>query len=138
MIAPGGMRPFGPMSTTTFRQAYCLRHGCTDDKFEGDLLMRCMTPWHSTVARFVMRRRPDFYAFELRRLTQAGKVTEVKHLYDIASDFADPRRNSDYVRTLFGARPSGRSLIAIAAEVLEGGAGAAAFASRKGDAPIDG
>ncbi len=97
-----------------------------------------MTPWHSTVAKFVMRRRPDFYAFELRRLAQAGKVTEVKHLYDIASDFADPRRNSDYVRTLFGARPSGRSLIAIAAAVLEGGAGAAAFASRKGDAPING
>ena len=138
MIARGGMKPFGPMSTTTFRQAYRLHHGCPDDQFERDLLMRCMTPWHSILAKFVMRRSPDFYAFELRRLTQAGKVTEVKHLCDIASDFADPRRNTDSVRTLFGARPSGRSLIAIAAEVLEGGTRATAFASRKGDAPING
>ena len=65
-------------------------------------------------------------------------MTEVKHLYDIASDFADPRRNADYVRTLFGARPSGRSLIVIAAEVLEGGTRTTAFASRKGDATING
>lgn len=45
-------------------------------------------------------------------------MTEVEHRHDIASDFADPRHNADYVRTLFGARPSGRSLIAIAAEVF--------------------
>jgi len=138
MIAPGGMQPFGPMSTTTFRQAYRLRHGCPDDPLERELLMRCRTPWHSTLAKFVMGRSPDFWAFELRRPMQAGKLTKVEHLYDIASDFADPRRDADDVRTLFGARPSGRSLIAIAAEVLEGGTGTTAFASRKGDAPING
>lgn len=65
-------------------------------------------------------------------------MTEVKHRHDIASDFADPRHNADYVRNLFGARPSGRSLIAIAAEVLEGSTRTTAFASRKGDAPING
>lgn len=64
-------------------------------------------------------------------------MTEVEHRHDIASDFADPRRAAADVRTLFGARPSGRSLIAIAAEVLEGGTGTTAFASRKGDAPIN-
>ena len=123
---------------TIFREAYRRHHGCPDEEFERDLLLRCMSPWHATLAKFVMRRSPDFFAFELRRLTQAGKATEVKHLYDIASDFADPRRNADYVRTTFGVRPSGRLLIAIAAEVLEGGTGTTAFASRKGDAPING
>ena len=122
---------------TTFREAYCRHHGCPDDQFERDLLLRCMTPWHAGLAKFVMRWSPDFYAFELRRLTQAGKAAEVKHLYDIASDFADPRRNADYVRTMFGVRPSGRTLIAIAAELLEGGDRTTDFVSRKGDAPIN-
>ena len=120
---------------TTFREAYCQHYGCPAEQFELDLLLRCMTPMHRTVAQWVMRWRPEFYRFELRRLTQAGNVTQVKHLYDIASDFADPRRDVDYIRYMFGIRPSGRLLVGIAAELLEGGATVMFESSPRNDAP---
>jgi hypothetical protein len=102
----------------TLRDAYCRHYDCPPEEFEKDLLLACMNSQSAFFAKWILRFRPDFFATECSRLRSAGNVTDPRYVYDYAAEFSDPRRGGGWVRERFGIRPKGRTLIAIALEVM--------------------
>lgn len=103
---------------TTLREAYCRHFDCPPEEFEEDLLLACMGNQAAFFARWILKFSPEFFAPEIGRLRQVGNVTDARYVYDFAAEFSDPRRSGGIVRERLGIRPRGRTLIAIALEVM--------------------
>ena len=98
----------------TLRELACERYGWSPDQFVRRTFFHCLLPWYRPLAWMIWPIRKHFFVPDLGLIERIGALSTYNDVYQYAQDFADSRRDRNFLRDTFGMRPHGRRLLAMA------------------------
>ena len=108
------------MSTTTFAEAYCLRHNIPTEDFAKVVLARTLYPHARLLAPLLRELNPDHFAADLDLVRGAGQLRRVRDFSNEAAEFAYHPANRGDSRRLLRLRISTQRLRQLMQETLHG------------------
>jgi hypothetical protein len=102
----------------TFREIYCARFEVPNERFEIDLLRRCLPAQARLLAPMLRRVTRNFFDVDVVFLRAVGAVRTTTGMRNRIEDFRDDPRNRRWSRMQLNLRVSTRRLLDIADEIV--------------------
>jgi hypothetical protein len=110
------------ISTATFAEKFCVRHGVAPEKYEEVVLKRSLYP-AARLLRPVMLLKANYFAADREFIRGVGRLTRSSGFDSEAHDYLDHPNNRGFLRRVFKLRVSGRRLRRMVRDLMEQGPG---------------